>query len=438
MNPSLSLLIDNTEQSKKYPVLQIPSENVQLIPDLFDGRDHWNLYIQPPSKTPHIASWSIVAKDVINDRFTLLSGGQISFNFDHFNLLSCIDKKPSLESYKNQAVSNASLGYNIFDAWEIIYSRGLSQVNCFSYQKLKDLNYETPDNLSYEQKVKAYGFECETISGKNQVACLTKINNLPVARRTFLSDCIYNITSPDMKMDDKIKAIKYDLTKWGPVAAGFVVYENFITSYTGKTVYNKVEGNILGGHYVSIIGWGDDYWICRNSWGSDWGLMGYFKIKMGLKETKLEDNATGSIPFIHHFDKGQSLDEVMMKWNGKEVSMTDMKQFNPPLYEKRESLKINERLFYTEETIKLIREGKLYGILEPLIENPSALPNPKKFWVMDIQNYTFKTIEEETTESGELKKLKTIDTPVLNYIFLFTFFTIALIIYQYYKKRVIN
>lgn len=38
-------------------------------------------------------------------------------------------------------------------------------------------------------------------------------------------------------------------------------------------------------HYVEIIGYGAEggvnYWLGRNFWGTAWGSLGFFKIKMG-------------------------------------------------------------------------------------------------------------------------------------------------------------
>jgi aminopeptidase C len=43
-------------------------------------------------------------------------------------------------------------------------------------------------------------------------------------------------------------------------------------------VYTHVTGEALGGHAISIIGWGvdgnTDYWLVKNSWNALWGDKG--------------------------------------------------------------------------------------------------------------------------------------------------------------------
>jgi cathepsin B len=60
---------------------------------------------------------------------------------------------------------------------------------------------------------------------------------------------------------------------------GFTVYEDFMNYKNG--VYSHTTGKQLGGHAVKIVGWGENYWICANSWGPSWGEEGFFKIKFG-------------------------------------------------------------------------------------------------------------------------------------------------------------
>jgi hypothetical protein len=71
-----------------------------------------------------------------------------------------------------------------------------------------------------------------------------------------------------------------------PVLGGMTVYEDFI-DYTGG-IYEHTAGSFLGYHAIVIIGYGNeggqDYWICKNSWGAAWGDSlnpGYFNIAFG-------------------------------------------------------------------------------------------------------------------------------------------------------------
>ena len=55
---------------------------------------------------------------------------------------------------------------------------------------------------------------------------------------------------------------------------------------------------MLGGHAVTIIGWGTenntDYWTVQNTWGSSWGEQGYFRIVRGVNAIGMEDQAVSA------------------------------------------------------------------------------------------------------------------------------------------------
>ncbi len=65
--------------------------------------------------------------------------------------------------------------------------------------------------------------------------------------------------------------------------ASMNVYEDFI-DYTGG-IYEHTYGEYVNGHTIVIVGYGNengnDYWLCKNSWGENWGEDGYFKIAFG-------------------------------------------------------------------------------------------------------------------------------------------------------------
>lgn len=76
-----------------------------------------------------------------------------------------------------------------------------------------------------------------------------------------------------------------DMKSWisinGPVAACFKVYDDFYSYHSG--VYHHVTGELLGGHCICVIGYNDaeGCWLCKNSWGTNWGEEGFFKIAYG-------------------------------------------------------------------------------------------------------------------------------------------------------------
>lgn len=73
------------------------------------------------------------------------------------------------------------------------------------------------------------------------------------------------------------------MNTYGSVTAAFTVYEDFLTYKSG--IYTHKSGSALGGHAVKIVGYGNEsgqnYWLVANSWNSDWGDNGYFKIAEG-------------------------------------------------------------------------------------------------------------------------------------------------------------
>jgi C1A family cysteine protease len=76
-------------------------------------------------------------------------------------------------------------------------------------------------------------------------------------------------------------AIKEHLATHGAVSACFVVYQDFFSYKSG--IYKHVTGASAGGHCVCIIGYDDAQgcWIAKNSWSTNWGDGGFFRIAYG-------------------------------------------------------------------------------------------------------------------------------------------------------------
>lgn len=76
-------------------------------------------------------------------------------------------------------------------------------------------------------------------------------------------------------------AMKNWIATQGSITGCFVVYQDFFQYKSG--VYKHLTGQSAGGHCVEIIGYNDSLgaWICKNSWGPNWGDAGYFMIAYG-------------------------------------------------------------------------------------------------------------------------------------------------------------
>jgi len=85
-----------------------------------------------------------------------------------------------------------------------------------------------------------------------------------------------------------------NLVSWAPLS--ICVDASNWQYYTGGVVSPSDCGNSLD-HCVQLVGYNNDngnYWIVRNSWGTDWGLDGYILLGMGGDTCGCADEATSA------------------------------------------------------------------------------------------------------------------------------------------------
>ena len=69
---------------------------------------------------------------------------------------------------------------------------------------------------------------------------------------------------------DNLESLKLSLYNNGPCLIAFPVYNNNIEFWL-----ENENDNYQGGHAMTVVGYLEDCFIIRNSWGSDWGYEGY-------------------------------------------------------------------------------------------------------------------------------------------------------------------
>lgn len=84
-----------------------------------------------------------------------------------------------------------------------------------------------------------------------------------------------------MRVNRTLTDLKKCLSDGYPFVFGFTVYESFESATVAKTGIVPMPSSnekVLGGHAVMAVGYDDSkqMFLVRNSWGTSWGLSGYF------------------------------------------------------------------------------------------------------------------------------------------------------------------
>ena len=243
------LLNNNMPKIEEHPYVEsdIPSD----LPDNFDGRTTWGNCIHPIRNQLKCGScWAHGATEALSDRFCIKGKDVILSPQD---LVSC--------DGNNYGCSGGG------DITPFLYMTvaGVVSDSCFPY----------------------------TSGTGDAPACVSKCvdPNVKYVKHYCVGGSVV------------VKGLeatqKKEMYENGPMSTSFNVYKDFIAYDHG--IYEYKQGELLGGHAIKVIGWGVEnnvkYWLCANSWGTTWGMEGYFKIKMG--ECGIMDRAVACAPKIN-------------------------------------------------------------------------------------------------------------------------------------------
>jgi cathepsin B len=255
---------------------------VKHLPKQFDARRQW-------PKCPTITDirdqgscgscWAVASAAAMTDRVCIHSNAKQHFYFSDDDLLSCC---------KNCGAGSGCDGGVLKEAW--LYYNNTGVVSGGSYNSDQGCRpYEIPP---CEHNVPGKRQKCGSYI--NTPKCNQSCNNkykIKYKNDLHKGANVYGLRK-------KVSEIKKEIYVNGPVSTVFNVYEDFIHYKHG--IYNHTEGKSIGYHSVKLIGWGQNngvhYWIAANTWNTDWGQGGFFKIIRGCNHCEIEENVVAGKP----------------------------------------------------------------------------------------------------------------------------------------------
>uniref|UniRef100_A0A8D2ZVY7 Cathepsin B n=1 Tax=Scophthalmus maximus TaxID=52904 RepID=A0A8D2ZVY7_SCOMX len=251
------------------------------LPEEFDSREQWPncpTLKEIRDQGSCGSCWAFGAAEAISDRVCIHSNGKVNVEISSEDLLSCCD-----------ACGMGCNGGYPSSAWDFWTTDGLvsgglydSHVGCRPYTI-----------APCEHHVNGSRPSCSGERGDTP-ECVLKCE--PGYTPAYKKDKHYGKSS--YNVGESVEQIQLEISKNGPVEGAFTVYEDFVMYKSG--VYQHVSGSALGGHAIKVLGWGVEdgtpYWLCANSWNTDWGDNGFFKILRGSDHCGIESEMVAGIP----------------------------------------------------------------------------------------------------------------------------------------------
>jgi C1A family cysteine protease len=258
-----SIISDLSAINNKFP-LSVDASN-DIFPDYFNWRDHEGKDWTTPAKEQGNCGscWDFAAIGALESIIKIRE--------------ECADMNPDLsEQYVLSCLPAAANNYGE-GCW------GGTPYGAFFYMM------NTTSEGNYQNG--AIPETCFPYHASDDISCSEKCENWEDLLVPIL-DCAEGYLGFDSPESRAI--IKSQIYQYGPVAAGMNVTNDFINFgnvHHDPTDYFPDPDEPWGmslNHIIVILGWKNDssidnggYWICKNSWGTNWGYNGFYNIEYG-------------------------------------------------------------------------------------------------------------------------------------------------------------
>jgi cathepsin B len=301
-HPTRTILdIDSTARNFHMGLRTVPEDQRYIdrhLEKTFDGEKFWGGLIPPVMDQGKCgSSWASAAVTALACRINISTKGIVRVQLSAIKLLLC-DTDSGCRSNMLQ------------DAWLYLMQHGTCSTTCVPYT-LEPLiaKLETTTTSPVENPNPS----CTQIPLADATMCINGTHE-----PTFRAKDFYTVPSDT-------SSIQRELYQHGPISAVMRIYADFYTfdpltevySHTGSRYRHRHpydegvnHGRYLGstesydGHAVVITGWGESdllgaYWQIQNSFGPNWGMRGYFRIRRGTDECGIESNIVVGQPELY-------------------------------------------------------------------------------------------------------------------------------------------
>jgi len=217
------------------------------IPKDFDARKKWPGLIHPIRDQQQCGScWAFSASEVLSDRVAIASG----------------KPSPALSPEDMVSCDGGDMGCSggqLPAAWSYLQKTGIVPDSCMPY---------TAGSGTAPKCVQTCADGETWSAAKVRAAKAYAINGVENMQREIMTN--------------------------GPIQVAFLVYSSFMSYKSGVYQKHIFESSPEGGHAVKLVGWGTDdstktdYWLVANSWNTNWGEDGFFRIKRGSNMCNIE------------------------------------------------------------------------------------------------------------------------------------------------------
>jgi Papain family cysteine protease len=293
--PTLKLRSYSAQVSKEYLKMEMKLKGVYpgVIPKNLDGRLIWELR-EPIDQKSCGSCWACSSSSCLADRIHIYTGVDIRLSPVRPLLCNFFGKEQvdgsDMTDINQKMLSGeqgSCNGTTLPDALSFFYRLGTCEESCSQY----DMTVGNKENATDMPL-------CQNVYGKNMDMCVD--GKTPM--RLFRALQIYRVGGTSVDNGSE-RDIREEIFMYGPVVSGFDVYADFYEWYGkgAKGVYKHGDSELLGGHAIEITGYGQmpdgtKFWQVKNSWGTDSGDGGYFKILRGTNECGIEENVMAMIP----------------------------------------------------------------------------------------------------------------------------------------------